>query len=32
MAEVYNNIFVRGLTGAVDDQFVIRRTRSGKTI
>ena len=32
MAEVYNNIFVRGLTGAVGDQFVIRRTRSGKTI
>lgn len=32
MAQVYNNIFVRGLTGAVGDQFVIRRTRSGKTI
>ena len=32
MAEVYNNIFVRGLRGAVGDQFVIRRTRSGKTI
>ena len=32
MAEVFNNIFVRGLTGAVGDQFVIRRTRSGKTI
>jgi hypothetical protein len=32
MAKVYNNIFVRGLTGAVGDQFVIRRTRSGKTI
>jgi hypothetical protein len=32
MAKVYNNIFVRGLTGAVGDQFVIRKTRSGKTI
>jgi hypothetical protein len=32
MAEVFNNIFVRGLAGAVGDQFVIRRTRSGKTI
>src|SRR5689334_22004183 len=32
MAQVHNNIFVRGLSGAVGDQFVIRRTRSGKTI
>src|ERR1044071_7025253 len=32
MAKVHNNIFVRGLTGSVGDQFVIRRTRSGKTI
>ena len=32
MAEVYNNIFVLALTDAVDDQDVIRRTRSGKTI
>ena len=32
MARVHNNIFVRGLSGAVGDQFVIRRTRSGKTI
>jgi hypothetical protein len=32
MAQVFNNIFVRGLTGAVGDQFVIRRTRSGRTI
>ncbi|HSL28075.1 MAG TPA: hypothetical protein VK900_02650 [Anaerolineales bacterium] len=32
MAKVFNNIFVRGLRGAVGDQFVIRRTRSGKTI
>ena len=32
MAKVHNNIFVRGLTGSVGDQFVIRKTRSGKTI
>jgi hypothetical protein len=32
MAKVHNNIFVRGLTGAVGDQFVIRRTKSGRTI
>jgi hypothetical protein len=32
MAKVFNNIFVRGLKGAVGEQFVIRRTRSGKTI
>ena len=32
MARVHNNIFVRGLTGSVGDQFVIRKTRSGKTI
>src|SRR5215213_1871804 len=32
MAKVYNNIFVRGLTGAVGDQFVIRKTKSGRTI
>lgn len=32
MAQVYNNIFVRGLTGAVGDQFVIRKGRGGKTI
>jgi hypothetical protein len=32
MAKVANNIFVRGLTGTVGDQFVIRKTRSGKTI
>ena len=32
MATVHNNIFVRGLTGSVGDQFVIRKTRSGKTI
>ena len=32
MAKVHNNIFVRGLTGSVGEQFVIRKTRSGKTI
>ena len=32
MAKVHNNIFVRGLRGSVGDQFVIRKTRSGKTI
>ncbi len=32
MAKVTNNIFVRGLSGSVGDQFVIRTTRSGKTI
>jgi hypothetical protein len=32
MAKVHNNIFVRGLWGAVGDQFVIRTTCSGKTI
>jgi len=32
MAKVHNNIFVRGLSGAIGDQFVIRKTRSGKTI
>lgn len=32
MAKVFNNIFVRGLTGSLGDQFVIRKTRSGRTI
>src|SRR5512138_3309361 len=32
MAKVRNNIFVRGLTGAVGDQFVIRRGRGGNTV
>jgi hypothetical protein len=32
MAKVRNNIFVRGLSGAIGDQFVIKTTRSGKTI
>ena len=32
MAQVQNNIFLRGLSGSVGEQFVIRRTRSGRTI
>lgn len=32
MASVKNNIFLRGLSGTVGKQFVIRKTRSGKTI
>ena len=32
MAHVQNNIFLRGLSGSVGEQFVIRRTRSGRTI
>jgi hypothetical protein len=32
MAKIHNNIFVRGLSGAIGDQFVIRKTRSGKTV
>jgi len=32
MAKVHKNIFVRGLSGTLGDQFVIRKTRSGKTI
>ena len=32
MAKTFNNIFVRGLTGSVGDQFVIRKTRTGRTI
>ena len=32
MAKGNDNIFVRKLRGSVGDQFVIRRTRSGKTI
>jgi len=32
MAKVHNNIFVRGLTGAVGDQFVIRKGKNGETI
>jgi hypothetical protein len=32
MAKVVNNIFVRGLSGQVGGQFVIRRLRDGRTI
>jgi len=32
MAKVHKNLLIRGLTGAIGDQFVIRKTRSGKTI
>jgi hypothetical protein len=32
MAKADNNIFVRGLTGAVGNQFVLRRGRNGTTI
>src|SRR6185295_3499099 len=32
MAKVHNNILVRGLTGSIGDQFIIRTTCSGKTI
>ena len=32
MAKIHNNIFVRGLTGSVGEQFVIRQTRGGQTI
>jgi hypothetical protein len=32
MAKVINNIFVRGLSGQVGGQFVIRRLRDGRTI
>jgi hypothetical protein len=32
MAKVNNNIFVRGLSGSLSDQFVIRKGRGGETI
>ena len=32
MAKIKKNLLLRGVSGAVGDQFVIRRTRSGKTI
>jgi len=32
MAEVRNNIFVRGLSGSVGDQFVVKLDRNGRTI
>lgn len=32
MAKVDNNIFVRGLSGSLGDQFVVRRGRGGRTV
>jgi len=32
MAKIRKNLLIRGLTGSVGDQFVIKTTRSGKTI
>ena len=32
MAKVHNNIFVRGLSGKIADQFVLRTLRDGRTI
>jgi len=32
MAKVHNNILVRGLSGAVGEQFVIRKDKAGCTI
>ena len=32
MAKVHNNIFVRGLSGKIGGQFVLRRLRDGRTI
>ena len=32
MAKIYNNIFLRGLTGSLGDQFVLRRDKAGRTI
>ena len=32
MAKVRNNIFVRGLSGSVGDQFVMKQDRNGRTI
>ena len=32
MAKIRNNIFVRGLTGEVGEQFVIRKDKAGRTI
>ncbi len=32
MAKVYNNIFIRGLSGSLGDQFVIRKGKAGNTI
>lgn len=32
MAKVRNNIFVRGLSGSLGDQFVVRKDKAGRTI
>ena len=32
MAKVKNNIFIRGLSGSLGDQFVVRGTKGGETI
>jgi hypothetical protein len=32
MAKVQNNIFVRGLSGSLGDQFVVRQDKAGRTI
>lgn len=32
MAKVRNNIFVRGLSGSVGDQFVVKQNKNGRTI
>ena len=32
MAKVYNNIFVRGLSGKLGDQFIVKTDKSGRTI
>lgn len=32
MAKVKNNIFVRGLSGSLGDQFVVRATKGGETV
>jgi hypothetical protein len=32
MAKVRNNIFVRGLSGSVGDQFVVKQDKNGRTI
>ena len=32
MAKVKNNIFIRGLSGSLGDQFVVRGTKGGETV
>src|SRR5258707_10830346 len=32
MAKVQNNIFVRGLSGSLGDQFVVRKGKAGNTV